>query len=313
VKCAEWEKIKMKEKIFQLYAWIIRHLSPEVKLKFRRIRVTDKINTLFRTKFKPGYIITKKEKHKIFLDSDDSLHLSVHKDWEVFVSKIMYKYVKKGDIVLDLGANIGYYSLLLAKLVGDNGKVYSFEPDPDNFKLLKKNIKANDYHNIVAIQKAVSDRTGKIRLFLEKDNSTMHKIYRARGENCTTIEIESVSLDDFFKDKNKKINFIKMDIEGAEGGAIKGMQKLLDENDNIIIFSEFCPRAMRGCGIGPEEYFKLLSKFGFIFYNVNEEENKIERTTPEEITLIYNSDGYTNILCIKDKNKDIIENQITNK
>ena len=87
--------------------------------------------------------------NKIFLDSKDTLHLSTKKIYEELGTEIVKKEVKEGDIVIDIGANIGYFTLLFAKLVGPAGKVYSFEPEPSNFSILKKNVKVNEYRNVI--------------------------------------------------------------------------------------------------------------------------------------------------------------------
>ena len=106
----------------------------------------------------------------MFLDSNDSLRLSINGTYSEYETDVMKKIVKKGDVDLDLGANIGYYTLIFAKIVGKNGKVFAFEPDLTNFTLLKKNVEINGYKNVVLINKAVSDKTGKLKLFLNERN-----------------------------------------------------------------------------------------------------------------------------------------------
>ena len=88
-----------------------------------------------------------------------------------------------GMIFVDVGANIGYFSLLAANLVGTEGTVYAFEPEPGNHELLRKNIELNSYSNIVMIQKAVSNKSGSAPLFLSALDSGSHSLYSeaARG------------------------------------------------------------------------------------------------------------------------------------
>ena len=286
----------MEKKIFSIYKWVVKHLSTNSKRRLRSFKFFDKQNLFLRAKFKPDFIITKKEKHKIFLDANDSLHLSVHESFEDLESEIMRKNVREGDLVLDIGANIGYYSLLLAKLVGGNGKVYSFEPEPSNFALLKKNIEVNGYKNIIPIQKAVSESNRKIKFYLEKENFGAHKIHNS-NKKMNSIEVDSVKLDSFFKNKKQKINFIKMDIEGAEGKAIQGMQNLIKTNKNLKIILEFTPVSLRECGVGPEELFKMLKEFKS--YNIDEHKNKINLVNPKQITSDFNGGGFTNLLFIR--------------
>ena len=92
----------------------------------------------------------------MFLDEHDSLKLSLY-PYTVEQTDFFKKNIKEGDIVLDLGAHIWYFTCLFAQLVGKSGKVFSFEPEPNNFKLLKKNVEVNGYNQVTIEQKAVSD------------------------------------------------------------------------------------------------------------------------------------------------------------
>ena len=239
--------------------------------------------------------------NKMFLGSSADLLIS-RGVYEPFETDIVKKEVKKGDIVLDLGANVGYYTLLFAKLVGKNGKVFAFEPDPTNFSTLKKNVEINGYKNVVLVQKAVSNKTGDIHLYLS--SSVSNTIYN-RHDGSKSIEIESVRLDDYFKNVDFKIDFIKMDIEGAEGGAVQGMMNLLKRNKNIKLVTEFLPMRLQDFGVGPKQYLDLLMGAGFKLYEINERERKIELVhipgllseyTPEKRNL-------TNLLCIKENRR----------
>ena len=87
--------------------------------------------------------------NKMFLDPQDSLLLSINGIYEEFETELVSKEISKNDVVVDIGANIGYYTLIFAKLVGENGKVFAFEPDPSNFALLKKNVELNGFRNVV--------------------------------------------------------------------------------------------------------------------------------------------------------------------
>jgi FkbM family methyltransferase len=182
---------------------------------------------------------------------------------EELTTELFKKVVKDGDIVVDLGANIGYYTLLAARLVGKKGRVYAFEPEPINYSLLIKNIELNGYDNIVPVQKAISNITGTIRLFLRDKHPDGHTIYQP-NEKTGLIEVESVTLDEFFEDKKCSINVIKMDIEGAEMAAFLGMERLLKESENLKMFVEFYPHAIKRSGVSPEDFICMLLKdYGF--------------------------------------------------
>ena len=122
--------------------------------------------------------------------------------------KELKKIIKPGMTVLDIGANIGFYSKLFSKLVGAEGRVYSFEPEEENFEYLKKNTK--ECNNVVINKMAVSDKSGKMKLYISDDLNVDHNVYD-NGEGRKTCEIDAVSLDDYFIDKD-------IDIEYTEKG-----------------------------------------------------------------------------------------------
>ena len=191
--------------------------------------------------------------------------------YEEFQTELMRKNLKPGDTFLDLGAGIGYHTVIISKIVGDKGRVISFEPDPNYFKLLKKNAKENDCNNITPFQKAVSNRSGKTKFYLydkvgrnrlEEVNYCLSGKFEVR--DC--IEIENVKLDDFLKDE--KIDFIKMDIEGSEYLALDGMKSLIKKNPKIKIIAEFPNyKAL--------EFLRLLKELEFKIYEMKRDTKEL--------------------------------------
>ena len=115
---------------------------------------------------------------------------------ERLMANLFIGLLKEGMIVVDIGSHVGYYTLLAARAVGDKGKVFCFEPDPSNYALLLKNIEKNNYNNVVPVQKAVTDTTGSIKLFIAKDPSG-HSI-GSDNPHQKAILVDSTTLDDFF-------------------------------------------------------------------------------------------------------------------
>lgn len=213
--------------------------------------------------------------------------------WEKETTKLFEKIVKEGDVIVDMGANVGYFTLLSAKLVGEKGKVFSFEPNPKNFEYLTKNIELNGYRNIITEQKAVSDRNGKTELFICPYDSGHHTINKADGIEAYrqgrkgktySIETETVRLDDYVRNRIEKIDVIKIDIEGAEALAFSGMKETLNKNKNIKIFLEFFPLLIEKMGNSPKEFIGLLLRDFNVFVighdysmkKINQEFIKIE-------------------------------------
>jgi len=202
---------------------------------------------------------------------------------EEATTNLFKKAVRERDIIVDLGANIGYFSLLAAKLTGKEGKVYSFEPEPKNYNYLLKNIKLNNYDNILATQKAVSDKNGRTKLYICEHDTGHHTINQYEGiknykpntdDKENFIEIDTVTLDDFLKDKEKAVDVIKIDIEGAEMLALSGMKEIIRQNQNIKMFIEFFPLLIKKMGDSPEEFIgKLLKDYGFSIFIIGKDYN----------------------------------------
>ncbi len=177
--------------------------------------------------------------------------------WEAETTRLFKELAKEGDVIIDIGANIGYYTLLASKIVGDSGKVYAFEPDPTNYRVLSSNIELNGCKNIVTEQKAISDANGSVTLYLDNKDVGAHTIYK-NGKVKRQVVVDSVTLDEYFKGKEYPINIIKMDIEGAEMAAIRGMGKIIAFNDDLKIFTEFHLPWIRRAGVSPEYLISQL-------------------------------------------------------
>ena len=196
--------------------------------------------------------------------------------------------IRKGDTFLDLGANIGYFTLLAANLVGKEGRVFSFEPEPKNYNYLKRNMALNGYNQVQAFQKAVADKNGKTSLFICDYDTGHHTINkydgiraysRGRGGKKHSIEIETVTLDSFLEGKVDRVNVIKMDVEGAEALALTGMDKILRNNKDIKMILEFFPLLIENMGSDPREFLrKLFEDYGFSIYIIPDDYNSQSAT-----------------------------------
>lgn len=265
--------------------------------------IVIKIGRLLRSFSKSDFVEI--EGRKMFVHGNDGLALSIFKVYEPTQTEVVKEYVKEGDVVLDIGAHVGYYTLLFAQLVGSSGRVYSFEPDPDNFELLKKSVEINGYQNIILNQKAVSNKNGKIKLYLGDENRAINRIYNANiGDANKSVEVDTVRIDDYFKNYDGKIDFIKIDVEGSESSVIEGMTLLLNKMKNLKIMTEFYPFLIKKFGMEPEQYIKLLLDAGFRLYDIlDDKSDKIKQTDLSGLLIKANSKGkdyVTNLLCMKE-------------
>ena len=173
-------------------------------------------------------------------------------------------------------------------LARENGKVFSFEPEPKNFELLKKNVEINNYSNVILEKKAIGNKTGTTKLYLadRKNNifsSGMHRIFRSDlvSQIPDPISINIIKLDDYLQDLKfiKKIRLIKIDVEGAEFDVLKGMNKILDENKEIEIVMEFSSENLEDYGSNAYDVVNFLMNKGFKLSVINEVEKRMEEVT----------------------------------
>ena len=244
-----------------------------------RLPLVSWLNWFLYQHLKPkGYTLVEVQGNKMYVDTDDTglaPSLLMGDTYEKCEVNLLKKLVSTGMVVVDIGAHIGYYTLIAANLVGDEGKVFAFEPAPENYALLLKNIEANGYKNIIPVQKAVSNKTGTTNLFLFEQNKGQHKIYETGGY-LKSIVVESITLDDYFSEQQVSIDVIKMDIEGAEMLALLGMDKVIKRTPSLKIFTEFRPAELRACGSSPEEFLYKVTEYGFKLHLIDEQKQLVE-------------------------------------
>jgi len=200
--------------------------------------------------------------------------------------------VKPGMVCLDIGANMGIYTFLLAELVGEDGRVHAYEPAPENALLLGMAVKANHAGNVVVEQKAVADTDGTIALHLCEEHTGDHSIF-ARNDSRKTVDVQKVAIDEEIKRNTPRhkvwaksratasaqrqqasahasgrVDFIKMDIQGAEGLALQGMRETCKRNNDLVLLMEFSPKLLRACGTDPASVLMRLEQQGMRLYEI---------------------------------------------
>lgn len=209
-----------------------------------------------------------------------SISLAKHGLYEKTITDYIFENLVPNSSVLDIGANIGYYTLIMAKLVGTQGNVFAFEPEPSNFKILSKNIKINNYTNVNAEKFILSEHDGKTKLFLSNSDPGSHKIFPSNNTDERNIIVDSISVDSYFKKHSIDphiINFIKMDVEGSEFSVLKGMKTILDKKNDLKIILEYDPIQFKKSNINPIDILKFLDTFHFKFFMID---NKSDLITP---------------------------------
>jgi FkbM family methyltransferase len=241
----------------KIYRFIKTCVKP---LNLGRFAFFGKLNKKITEKIRTNHALV--DGHKMTLDDKDSLRLSLNGIYEPEQTNYIKNLLQEEDQVIDIGGNIGYYALIMAKKVGAKGKVFCFEPDKTNFSILTENICQNKYENIItSYNDAVSNEKGVLKLFISETNRGDHRIYSS-DQDRNFIEINAVKLDDLIELKEAKIKFIKIDIQGSEMIALEGMKELILKNKPVLI-SEFWPKGIKMSGKNPDEYIQFFLSNGY--------------------------------------------------
>ena len=254
-------------------------------------------------KFKPSGVclFENVQGYKMWINSDDTgiaPYIMMRGIFGEYETNTIRKIIKPGMTAVDIGANFGYFSLLLSGLVGESGKVFAFEPDSSAFKLLSRNIKENGIKNVFLINKALSNKTGNTKLYLDKDNQgEMSLSLDNIDKPCGYIFVETITLDGYFAHLNEQIDFIKMDVQGAEGMVIDGAKEILNKHKPKILF-EFWPWGLNNLGFNPEKLLSDLTNGGYKIKEVREvlDEYGISNI-PKTSGNRKDNKGFTNLLC----------------
>ncbi|MFZ4083413.1 MAG: FkbM family methyltransferase [Pirellula sp.] len=196
-------------------------------------------------------------------------HLFAKGEHEPDVGTIIKKVLRPGDHFLDVGANIGYFTILASRIVGVNGRVTSFEPSKSIFARLSRNVALNKLENVDLHNSAVSDAAGNVLLHLgptsQSGITSLRPLEESSGSTARTQMIEAITLDSLFTNSTKRPRLLKIDVEGAELRVLKGMKNILDGNprEKPFIIFEFSPGYLKNMGDSGDELLSLLQFCGY--------------------------------------------------
>jgi FkbM family methyltransferase len=220
---------------------------------------------------------------------------------------LMKQLIRPGMTVLDIGSNIGFYSELFSELVGEHGRVHCFEPDRDNFRHLQKAV--GHKKNVTLNNAAVSEHDGEITIYTSHRLNVDHRTYEPE-QYQDKYQVKCICIDNYLAAETE-VGFIKMDIQGAEYQAVKGMKQLLQRSVNLSILSEFAPLFLEGSEKGAaDKLIPLLSSFGCITYRIYDRSLTKYDTAGNDWrkeAAKVNTDFYFNILVVKG-NDEMINN-----
>lgn len=211
----------------------------------------------------------------------DSENLEVVTKKEFYKPELlaMRKLVNKGDTVVDLGANIGMFSVYLGKEIGDTGKLYAFEPVRDTYWRMMENLSLNRSNNVTTYQQAVSNKIGKAKMNIFPAGygawNTFGKPTFGKIKPVSTELVEVTTIDTFVaKNKLRSIDFLKIDVEGFELDVLEGAKKSLKNGLVKYLSFEISEIPLKGAGRRPDDVFSFLKELGYKAYEFNEKTKK---------------------------------------
>ncbi len=209
---------------------------------------------------------------KINLYKDSVLSRSIYKGFEKEETDYLTSILHEGDIFIDIGANIGLFSLMASKAVGSKGLVISFEPTPNTFSRLSENVKLNDFKNINVRNIGLSNVKDELTFYISKNGYDAWNSFAPSQDNkleiaikvpVSTLDIELINVE------KSKIKLVKIDVEGWEKFVLNGGRDFL-LNFNPIVMIEFTEENTFNAGYPVHDIYKIMQDFGFKWYRLND-------------------------------------------
>lgn len=244
-------------------------------------------------------VVSTRDGCRVRADLSSGMHTFVYflGDYEPAISDLVRLLVDRGEVCIDAGANFGWYSILFHKLVGDHGQVHSFEPVPDTFVELCKNHElAGSPSNLYLNNAALAEKRGELTINLFAGTPSGHASLSDQGRSDTTsFACQSIALDAYLTENEiGRVDFVKVDIEGAELGFLHGSLNLFSRLEPPIIVMEMASGQTRNFGYSPNDLVSFIShRAEYVFYRINESSRtltSIDGFEPDDIG--------ANVLCI---------------
>ena len=218
-------------------------------------------------------------------------------EWEPYETRLIQDRLKSGDTMVDVGANIGYYSLLASRICGPEGRVVAFEPQNQNYALLQRNIERNHCENVQAHRVGLWLEPKAAQLHLNNENCGDHQLALNSERSQETVTLQAG--DDLLAGG---IDFLKIDTQGAEFGALSGMEKTLQRSPSLRMILEFWPYGLANCGHSADQLIQFLGDYPFEYSIIDQENERLDPTTLPGLLdftrtqLTVESQGFINLL-----------------
>lgn len=253
------------------------------------VRTSAALTPLDEVRVDPDEVVTVQGSKMVLNPNDTIVSRVIRRDgiWEPLETKLFAREIQPGDVVIDVGANIGYYTLLAARRVGPTGHVYAFEPEPEAFALLQRNVQLNGYDNVTPVPKALGRENGRLQLYLAKKNRGDHRVYDPTGRR-PSIDVDVITLDAYLVEQSvERVDFLKVDTQGAECSILDGARHTIAKHPEMAVVMELTPHSLAELGDDPRGCLERLQAAGYALHDIKEWERKIVPTDIETLLRAY--------------------------
>ena len=197
---------------------------------------------------------------------------------------VWVRLLRPNMVVLDLGANVGYYSFFASNKIGPGGRVYAFEPNHEAFSELQRQLPTPRFSNVIMRNTAVSDTSETSSLHIDPSYSESGSLYPLpESVNAVAVEVECVALDDVIHEDH--VDVVKIDVEGNEVKALRGMTRILDNNPAIVLYLEINPERLEAANTNVNELFDLLTEYRFELYAIDDRTGKLTLVSTAQVIM----------------------------
>lgn len=233
---------------------------------------------------------------RLYFDSQLSKAIFCHRfEWQE--RDFLNAFLKPGDVFVDVGANIGLFTLIAAHCVGHEGHVYAFEPCSETHRRLGENVRLNQFTNVSTYQLALSNRSEQLEMTISRDgfdawNSLAQPI---AGESFAAEKVQCTTWDNFAQENDLvgRVTMIKIDVEGWEKHVLEGGTETLSRADAPVLQVEFTEQAALSAGSSCAELYRLLERLGYQMFTYD---TKSGRIIPHALCKSYR---YLNVIAAK--------------
>jgi FkbM family methyltransferase len=231
---------------------------------------------------------------KMYVDSRDisiAPHLILDGVWEEWTEAVLRQLVAPGMQVLEAGANVGYFTLVMARAAGPSGQIHSFECDPGLAMLARDNIEINGLHRTArVVEKALGERPGRVTFYGTDRHrgggsivQGLEQIPHNPTDQRSVLDVEMTSIDAYVQETGVQLDVLKLDAEGAEPAILRGAAALLASTRPLTIVMEFFPRFVREAGDDPAALLRSLQERRFELGVIDERLRRVVPTTAEAL------------------------------